>query len=342
MISSKAWYFFSFYLSKLTKRGIVFCLLIPTFIFPALVFGQFAPPAGQAGSDAVHADSNIIINWASHVIIQRGFQQINDASYGYTNFGNEVDAIGKADGFVVSLGDGGAAVLQFDFPLFNGPGADFVVFENAFDDEFLELAHVAVSSDGQNFFAFSAHSLTDTTEQIGSFGTLDARKIHQLAGKYRAPYGVPFDLDSIPDNILLDKNSVTHLKITDVVGILDPALGSLDVSGRLINDPWPTPFPSSGFDLDAVGVIHDASNLSIKTTLAQNFSLWPNPFQNDFSIESESAATMQVYNKQGELMIQHELLSGKNHFDATNWNTGLYVLSITVNRQVYHLKAIKQ
>jgi hypothetical protein len=31
---------------------------------------------------------------------------------------------------------------------------------------------------------------------------------------------------------------------------------SCDSQGHQINDPWPTPFPTGGFDLDAVGVIH--------------------------------------------------------------------------------------
>ncbi len=342
MIPSKARYFGLFDLSKLTNRGFIFHLLITAISFPFLAYGQFAPPAGQAGSDAIHADSNAIINWASHVLVQRGFQQIDDVSYGYASYGNEVDATGKADGLVVSLGDGGSAVLQFDLPLFNGPGADFVIFENAFDEQFLELAHVAVSSDGQNFFVFPAQSLTDTTEQIGTFGTLDARKIHQLAGKYRAPYGVPFDLDSLPDNTLLDKNSVTHIKIKDVVGVLDSDLGSLDAMGRLINDPWPTPFPSSGFDLDAVGVIHDASNLGIDVTAAEKFSFWPNPFKNGFYIKCEAASVVRIYNQQGVLMTEQQLVFCENYIDATIWNTGLYVISVSVNNNLYQQKVIKQ
>ena len=33
-----------------------------------------------------------------------------------------------------------------------------------------------------------------------------------------------------------------------------------DSLGNWINDPWPTNFQTSGFDLDAVGVIHQASD----------------------------------------------------------------------------------
>ncbi len=342
MSLSQAWEFFFGNLSKLVMGCLVCCFLFTLFLFPSLAFGQFAPPAGQVGSDAVHADSNIIINWATNAIIERGFQQIDDVNSGYASYGNESDAIGKADGFVVSLGDGGSALLQFDFPIFNGSGADFVVFENAFDEQFLELAHVAVSSDGENFFSFPAHSLTDTSEQVGSFGTLDASKIHHLAGKYRAPYGVPFDLDSLPESPLLDKSLVTHISITDVVGILDNEWGSRDSKGRLINDPWPTPFPSSGFDLDAIGVIHDASNLSLSSSSLSDFYIWPNPFYNGFNMTCNTAGVMQVYNQQGILMMQTGISSGKNYIDATKWHSATYIVNVVVNRQVYHLKAIKQ
>ena len=71
------------------------------------------------------------------------------------DFGEPEDATGMAgDGRVVSLGDGGVAILTFDTPLSDGPGPDFAVFENAFLETFLELAFVEVSSDDVNYFRF--------------------------------------------------------------------------------------------------------------------------------------------------------------------------------------------
>jgi hypothetical protein len=55
---------------------------------------------------------------------------------------------------------------------------------------------------------------------------------------------------------LLDIGSVTHVRIVDVVGSISPLFGTRDASGRLINDPFATPFASGGFDLDGVGVIN--------------------------------------------------------------------------------------
>jgi hypothetical protein len=42
----------------------------------------------------------------------------------------------------------------------------------------------------------------------------------------------------------------------DVVGSITPAYATYDSQGNMVNDPWPTPYSSSGFDLDAVGVIN--------------------------------------------------------------------------------------
>ena len=158
---------------------------------------------------------------------------------------------------IVSLGDGGQAILKFENPIINGPGWDFAVFENSFSDTFLELGFVEVSSNGNDFFRFESTSLTQDTIQIDAFGSVIPEKINNLAGKYRANYGTPFELEELSLEQGLDINNITHIKIIDVIGSIDPNIGTYDFQNNLINDPFPTPFPSSGFDLDAVGVIHE-------------------------------------------------------------------------------------
>jgi hypothetical protein len=61
---------------------------------------------------------------------------------------------------VVSLGEGGEVVLAFDAAIVDGPGPDFLVFENAFAVDgdpaapFAELGVVAVSEDGKTWHDF--------------------------------------------------------------------------------------------------------------------------------------------------------------------------------------------
>ncbi|GAB4374693.1 MAG: hypothetical protein Kow0075_00570 [Salibacteraceae bacterium] len=244
----------------------------------APVHSQFAPQAGQPGSTAMGADSAVFRDWAISCNVYRGHKNIAQPDSGRASAGTSIYATGKSDGpLTVSLGDSGIAILQFSAPFHDGPGYDFAVFENGFlqgEHAFLELAFVEVSSDGINYFRFPSVSLTDTSSQVESFGTLDATRIHNLAGKYIAGYGVPFDLADLPDTAALDKSAVSHIRVVDVVGSIDPQIGSRDSQGNLINDPWPTPFESSGFDLEAIGIIH--SNIPVGISLPKSRNQWMN------------------------------------------------------------------
>lgn len=222
-------------------------------------FSQFAPAPGYQGSTAIPKDSSCIVAWATGCIITRGPQKITDTPpYVYANYGDSTKAIGMADGLnVVSLGDGGSAVLTFDRPIRNGSGYDFAVFENAFNDQYLELAFVEVSSDGTNYFRFASSYLGDTVSQVGSFANWgDATLLNNLAGKYRANFGTPFDLQELNNINGLNIDSICYVKVIDVVGCIQEGFCTRDAAGRKVNDPWPTAFGTSGLDLDAVAVIN--------------------------------------------------------------------------------------
>ncbi|MEN0006456.1 MAG: T9SS C-terminal target domain-containing protein [Bacteroidota bacterium] len=245
---------------------------------------QFAPGAGLPGTTAIPTDSSIFVGWATGVSIERGPQRIDDPSLGLADFGLPEAALGMANNEVVSLGDSGVATLSFEHPIRDGEGWDFAIFENGFNTPtgyFLELGLVEVSSDGIHFFRYPATSLTDTTTQVSSFGTLDPTRLDGLAGKYETGFGVPFDLAAIPDQANFDREQVTHIRIIDVIGTINPTFSSRDTEGYPINDPWPTPFPSGGFDLDAVGVIHQnvETSTNLPPTSSPLFRLSPNPVQ---------------------------------------------------------------
>jgi len=250
-----------------------------TFLFSQLLAAaQFAPPAGQAGSTAIHKDSAAFVVWATGCSVVRGYQDISNPTLGYASVGDSSMALGAAGANgVVSLGDGGYATVTFAHPITDGQGWDFAVFENSFSDDYLELAFVEVSSDGVNYFRFPATSYTQDTAQIDGFGSIDATKIDNLAGKYRALYGTPFDLQQLSGLTGLDINAVTHVKIIDVVGCIQNAYTTFDQYGNKINDPWSTPFASGGFDLDAVGVIHSTVTSAGKLAVKDEFNIYPNP-----------------------------------------------------------------
>lgn len=222
------------------------------------LWGQYDPAAGQPGSLAIPHNDSRLRQWANFCEVERSWQHWENHNLGQTTAGQDHQATGAPlDGGTVSLGDGGWAVLTFPQAFGDGPGPDLVVFENAFNDGFLELAFVEVSSDGQHFVRFPASFGGDTLQQIGSFSYGQAEHYHNLAGKYRAGYGVGFDLAELQDSLGLDISRITHVRIVDVVGCL--ACGDTnnrDAQGRKINDPYPTPFDVGGFDLDAVGACY--------------------------------------------------------------------------------------
>ncbi len=268
---------------------------------------QFPPPAGVEGTTAIHQDSSIIIAWAKSCQIQRGYLDISLPYSGFVDFGEAENGAGQADQTIVSLGDGGTAILAFENPIINGPGADFAIFENSFSDEFLELALVYVSSNGVDYDLFPAISLTQSETQVEGFGTLDATKIHNLAGKYRMAYGTPFDLEELEAGLSIKINQITHIKIVDVVGSINEDFATFDAQGNIINDPYPTPFPSGGFDLDAVGVIHQATATHKLSQLDQQILVYPNPSHGHFQIENRSGLHIQsiiILNLQGQVVYE--------------------------------------
>ena len=268
------------------------------FVFSIAVFGvlclwsfaltaQYHPAANQPGTSAIHRDSSVFIDWAENVEdFHRGWKNIAQPSMGKVIQGDSINALHKANGNIVSLGDSGYITLAFSQPVANGNGWDFAVFENSFGHYFLELAFVEVSSDGKHFVRFPSSSLTDTTSPKGAYDTLNPQKINNLAGKYIGTHGTPFDLQELSDSNSVDLNNIQYIRILDVTGTLIDSLASYDADGRKINDPYPTAFESGGFDLDAVGVIHNSTNTKVHKKSKLEISVYPNPADRQLQIRS--------------------------------------------------------
>jgi len=328
--------------------------LFTLFLLVQLIgFGQYAPAAGQIGTTAIRKDSSAIIAWATGVQITRGYINASNHSavYGgssFATFGTDNNALGQAEGNstdVVSLGDSGIAIVTFQQPIKNGLGSDFCVFENGVAD-FLELAFVEVSSDGIHFVRFPAYSETQTTTQVSSFGIVDPTQIHNLAGKYLQGYGTPFDLDDLADSTGIDLNYITHVKIVDVVGSINPLYASYDALGRPVNDPFPTAFNSGGFDLDAVGVLNQAP-LGIKENgwVTELVEVYPQPFNNELNISQlpiGEEVQIQIFSETGQIVYQNIIIAQGTTTFYPQLNTGIYFLHISSQQKVEVRKVLRE
>lgn len=307
-------------------RAIFFSLFT---CFAITANAQFAPQAGIVGSTAIAASSTQIVAWAASCTFQRGYKDIAQPQMGYAAAGDSTSAIGAEDNFIISLGDSGVATLSFPHPIVNGLGADFVVFENGFnnpsnaEEAFLELAFVEVSSDGINYFRFSATSATQADTQILGAGVyMNARKLNNLAGKYIANYGTPFDLQELSGIAGLDVNNIIRVRIVDVIGSIG-IHASMDKDGKPINDPYPTAFPTGGFDLDAVGVIHQSTATSINTQHQSIAKVYPNPAAHEVIVVTPKPVSLVVRGIAGNVVLQ-TTIEATASIDVRMFDAGIY------------------
>lgn len=147
---------------------------------------------------------------------------------------------------VLSLGIGGTITVELGTPVIDGLGTDFIVFENAFyvsnsDVPFAEPGLVEVSADGERFFAFPCEP-EHSPEYPGCAGV---RPVHGTSKSAPSDLsdptfagGDPFDLAN------LEGASGDALDAIRFVRITDAGLGRAN------------PAHNSGFDLDAIGVVH--------------------------------------------------------------------------------------
>ena len=333
-------------MKKYLKYNLLISFIILYSFNTVVVFTQFAPIPGSLGTTAIHKDSSIFINWATNCSVNLGLEDISNPQSAFVSSGNSSMAIGFPGNGIISLGDGGEAILTFENPIMNGNGWDFAVFENSFSDTYLELGFVEVSSNGHDFYRFEATSLTQDSIQIDAFGSVNTEKINNLAGKYRVNYGTPFDLEELAFEIALDINHITHLKIIDVVGSIDPNYGSYDHLGNLINDPFPTPYPSSGFDLDAVGVIHEQP-LKIKNEIfIENFKCYNGLIEFTINEFINKEFIISIVDINGKNLIEKIInnIDGKFEFkmNLNYLKSGLYLMKINAESEFYTRKIFIQ
>ena len=307
----------------------------PIVAIDVITAGPFCGAAETEGSTAVKYDDSRILGWATSCTLNLGTADIADPNAATVSYGTADEAVGAVVGnnlAVVSLGDGGSATLTFEHPIRNGEGFDFAIFENSFDDHFLELAFVEVSTDGERFVRFPATSLTSSCELLGPYGVVDPTFIDGLAGKYRMGYGTPFDLALLADSTGINLDSIVYVRVVDVVGTNNPNFATFDQYGNIVMDPYPTNGQSSGFDLDGVAVMNwnYTEPQGIDNTAENSVSLYPNPANSQVlcSVEGEGQHLMSLYNTSGQLLLQQTFSGRQTSFNTSSIADGMYILRV--------------
>ncbi len=186
---------------------------------------------------------------------------------------------------LLSLGHGGSITLAFtDNRIVDGPGADFLIFENVFinlwtNEPFMEAGTVAVSQDGITFMTFSF----DTLAHAGLAGVTPTRST-QNPTDVAASGADAFDLAQV------GLGWARYVRITD--------MGDLWQEGPFNGD----------FDLDAVVAIHSQADEidSPQPASAQVLASFPNPFNQATTIrltlQQEQPVQLRIYAVNGQLL----------------------------------------
>ncbi|HTL83079.1 MAG TPA: HYR domain-containing protein [Bacteroidia bacterium] len=72
------------------------------------------------------------------------------------------------------------------------------------------------------------------------------------------------------------------------------------------------------------------------------FTLYPNPGNGNFVLESATAGTVQVYNTVGELVLSEKIVAGKNELSIEKESNGVYFVKITANDKVSMVRLVKE
>lgn len=201
------------------------------------------PLLGCSGNDAEEALASEPSPFIAHVV---AFTPGNNASFGQDKLPDIVKGPPKGAGAckgsldAVSLGDSGEIIVEMGMTIVDGPGPDFIVFENAFiagcqGDEsqvYAEPGEVSVSEDGESWHVFPC---METSFPYG-----------QCAG-WRAVFSNP-DNDISPLDI--DKAGGDAFDLADI-GIERARFVRIRDMGSQKGGP-----PSAGFDLDAIAVVN--------------------------------------------------------------------------------------
>jgi hypothetical protein len=132
------------------------------------------------------------------------------------------------------------------------------------------------------------------------------------------------------------------VRIVDVVGSIDPAYARYDSQGNAINDLFPTPFNSGGFDLDAVGVIHQNQELSLAAYHSNPIQVYPNPFSEQLTIlTDQEVVEVIVHDLSGKILVHDKIGFNGNRTMHLPLNSGVFLLTVIGELGTWTTRIIK-
>lgn len=213
---------------------------------------------------------------------------------------------------VCSLGLGGEIVIGFkDYKIIDGPGVDFIVFENAFYSKlanklFAEPAVVSVSMDGVDFFEIPF----DINTLEGCAGTRPTKKHNGFDWDTSQCGGTGYDLADF---------GIQQIRFIRLV----------DTSGYLLAHPEHKFYDAtiSGFDLDAIVGLYPKELVEMTSVIEQKNNRLVKISQNGdiATIECNgfAGASVRMFSANSE-MVYSANFNGRNEIRLSQFPSGVY------------------
>lgn len=153
-------------------------------------------------------------------------------------------------------------------------------------------------------------------------------------------------------NIYRGSSSTTMALLTAIASNLNsytdinPPSGNLFYQIEVVNPQGCTPSQKTNSYSSSKSNIADVSNIGFANINNTKYSIFPNPTNNQFTIQSNRKllnATIKLYNITGQIIIQKTNLSGDNFVvDLSDYAKGIYILEIGGGEAVERVKVVKE
>lgn len=137
----------------------------------------------------------------------------------------------------------------------------------------------------------------------------------------------PASVDSVIQYVTSD---VPDYNATRLANILAPS------GGNFVTSIEPMSISTFIIPLDVItGMKHDNG-------MANEIHIFPNPVNDKFTIQSLQKAIIEIYNIQGQIIIQQQLKQGKTIIDISELAKGVYILRVNNNEKAEVTKIVKE
>lgn len=259
-------------------------------------------------------NNSININWENgRILVANNICYYNGFSGVHSNDGNRIDMINNTcyfNSYTKSITEGATSSNGGNIGISAQGGSDIRIINNiSIIDSGLSKSAIASNlsiADG----LIVKNNLVYGTSQNGTTGIIDEDP-DVVAVQINTQLLDPLFVDPLNFDFSLQQNS--------------PAIDNADIINAPIDDYFENPrdtYPD-------IGAIEYNSNLGLTNSDSNSISFFPNPVNNQFTVQARIGGTLSLYNQQGKLILNQALSAGESSINMESISNGVYICIFT-------------